>query len=258
MGARASDRTRADGLAISPWVMVERRTGAFSWRAAAGASAQYPDPLLVFGAGARVRPEEAMGADVGVEHRLGAASSWRVSVFARRESHGLRPARSRGFEIVLTRQAASGLGGWIGYSWSHTRMRDVATGERFDADFDQRHTLNAVVTGRLSYRTNVGAKLRIGSNTPIVGYFEGTPDDMRLGALRNAARLPLYARLDLRAARTFTFDARRLTLFVEVMNTLRRENFGQAEGSIRASLEANGFVERLIPMVPSAGLLIEF
>ena len=79
-----------------------------------------------------------------------------------------------------------------------------------------------------------------------------------LGAERNRVRLPRYARLDLRAKRTFTFDRRRLTLFVEVMNALGRENVGQADGSIRANLEAVGYAERLIPFVPSAGFLIEF
>jgi hypothetical protein len=42
------------------------------------------------------------------------------------------------------------------------------------------------------------------------------------------------------------------------MNVLRRRNYGQAEGSIRPTLEAVGFLEELIPFVPSAGLLIEF
>jgi len=67
---------------------------------------------------------------------------------------------------------------------------------------------------RLSYRLAVSGKLRIGSNFPIVGYFRGTPEDMFLASVRNAVRLPLYARLDVRANRTFTFERSRLTLFV--------------------------------------------
>ena len=42
------------------------------------------------------------------------------------------------------------------------------------------------------------------------------------------------------------------------MNLWGRRNFGQADGSVRANLQAVGFVERLIPFVPSAGFLIEF
>jgi hypothetical protein len=50
----------------------------------------------------------------------------------------------------------------------------------------------------------------------------------------------------------------RLTLFVELMNALGRRNIGQADGTIRPNLEAVGYVEKLIPFVPSAGVLIEF
>jgi hypothetical protein len=286
LGVRVSDRTIANRPAVSPWILAERRTGAFTWRAGIGGAAQYPDPAFAFAPDEAIGPERSLGGDVGVEHRLGRGLTWRATAYSRSDRRGLRPAvesrilsstgqfraddllpvytatldgTSRGAEIVLARQALTGVSGWIGYSWARTRMRDVVTGETFDGDFDQRHTLNAVVTGRLSYRTSVGAKLRIGSNTPIVGYFEGTPGDLRLASARNGTRLPRYARLDLRASRTYTMNRRRLTLFVEVMNALGRRNYGQAEGTIRpVGLEAIGFVERLIPRVPSAGMLIEF
>ena len=104
----------------------------------------------------------------------------------------------------------------------------------------------------------ISGKLRVGSNFPIVGYFEERPEGLWLSTERNRVRLPVYSRLDLRANRTFTFERHRLTLFVEIMNTLGRRNIGQADGSIRPSLEAVGFAERLIPFVPSAGVLIEF
>ena len=112
---------------------------------------------------------------------------------------------------------------------------------------------------RLSYRLAVSGKLRIGSNFPIVGYFSGTPEAMRLASERNQVRLPLYSRLDVRANRTFTFERSRLTLFVEVMNLLGRENGGQSDGFIRLpSLEAVGYVQGLLPRIPSAGFLFEF
>jgi len=71
-------------------------------------------------------------------------------------------------------------------------------------------------------------------------------------------RLPVYARLDVRANRTFTFKRSRMTLFVEVMNLIGRDNLRQTDGSIRLNLDAVGFVDRLLPRVPSAGLLFEF
>jgi hypothetical protein len=86
----------------------------------------------------------------------------------------------------------------------------------------------------------------------------GDNDSLWLSPTRNQVRLPTYARLDLRGSRTFTAGSSRLTLFVEIMNALGRRNIGQANGSIRTSLEAVGYVEKLIPFVPSAGVLIEF
>jgi hypothetical protein len=104
----------------------------------------------------------------------------------------------------------------------------------------------------------VSAKLRVGSGFPIVGYFDGTPEALRLSMRRNNVRLPVYARLDVRANRTFTFARSRLTLFVEVMNLLGRHNLRQTDGGVRNNSEAVGFVDRLLPRVPSAGLLFEF
>ena len=132
----------------------------------------------------------------------------------------------------LIRRSASPLSGWIGYTWSHTHYDDTATGEAFDGDFDQRHTLNVFLQQRLSYRLAVSGKLRIGSNFPIVGYFSGSPRPCSWRRVRNEVRLPLYARLDVRANRTFTFERSRLTLFVEVMNLLGRDNGGQSDGFV--------------------------
>ena len=157
------------------------------------------------------------------------------------------------------RRAPSGLTGWIAYTWAHTRHRDTVTGESFDADFDQRHTLNVFALQRLSYRMTISAKLRVGSNFPLVGYFEERPEGAVAGLGTQRVRLPVYARLDLRANRTFTFSGSRLTLFVEDHEHVRPpRTSARRTASIRPSLEAVGFAERLIPFVPSAGFLIEF
>jgi outer membrane receptor for ferrienterochelin and colicin len=248
-------------------------------------AAQYPDPLQ-WGVGApRVVPERARSVDLGGEYRLTPSMKIAVTGFHRSESDILRrvgeerldpvtgarippspfpeyaaslDGTSRGVDVTFMRRGTSGLTGWIAYTWAHTNHDDTDTGEHFDADYDQRHTLNVVASQRLSYRLSVNAKLRVGSNTPIIGYFTGTHDALRLSSVRNQARLPLYSRLDVRVNRTFTFDRGRLTLFVEVMNLLGRDNYGQTDGFVRTNLNAIGYTERLIPFVPSAGFLIEF
>jgi 5-hydroxyisourate hydrolase-like protein (transthyretin family) len=283
-GVRVSSASVGHWTAVSPWLLGERSLGAFTLRAGAGAASQFPDVVLFeVNARASMAPEHARSFDAGVEHHVTKTIRWLVTGFRREERHIIRligedrlvngarviatpfPAfggeldgTSRGLDVIVERRAATGLSGWAGYTWAHTRYHDTITGERFDGDFDQRHTLNVFVQQRLSYRWAASMKLRVGSNFPIVGYFAGTPTALTLGALRNQVRLPVYARLDLRANRTFTFNQRRLTLFVEVMNVTGRRNLGQAAGTIFGNNVASGFAERLIPRVPSAGFLIEF
>jgi hypothetical protein len=281
IGLRASDRDSAGSMLVLPWLMAERRTGLWTWRASVGRSGQLADPIL---AGAE-SAERATHADLGVEHRLTTNVRWSVTAFARaddglvgrvgearldpttggRVQASLFPAfanqwdgTTRGVDILVGRQAPEGLTGWAGYTFSRSRVADEGSGERFDGDFDQRHTLNLFARQRLSYRLSVSAKLRVGSNVPVVGYFEETGDTLRLSPLRNRVRLPVYARLDLKLTRKFDLGRRRMTLFAEVMNALGRRNLRQSAGTVRSTLEVLGALERLVPFVPSAGVLIEF
>jgi hypothetical protein len=166
---------------------------------------------------------------------------------------------SRGLDLLFGRRATSGLTGWVSYTYARTPEHDRISSENFDGDFDQRHTLNVFVQERLSYRTAISLKLRAGSNVPMVGYFQGAPDALRLGAERNQVRLPNYVRLDLRANHTFTFTRRRLTLFVEVVNATNRTNLGQAPGFVSgAAFTVVNETQKLLPFLPSVGILIEF
>ena len=139
------------------------------------------------------------------------------------------------------------------------RYHDRLTGESFDGDYDQRHTFNAYGLYRLTNRFSLAGKLRIGSNTPATGYWEQRNGEYFVGSTRNALRVPTYARLDLRANRTFNWETRRLTLFVEVMNVLGRENVRyELPGVDLRTGQAFGMFNSMIPLVPSAGILIEF
>jgi len=284
-GFRVADRSTGEHAAL-PWLMAERTWGTTTFRAGAGRSSQFAEPLMNAQATGVFDPERAASYDFSIEQPI--ARGWRIqgSFFYRDESNVIRrvgeerlnpvtgaripeavfpvfssslAGNTRGADLLLIRRSAAGPSGWVGYTWSHTRYRDRNTAEEFDGDFDQRHTLNVFILQRLSYRLAVSGKLRIGSNFPIVGYFSGMPEAMRLASERNQVRLPLYSRLDVRANRTFTFERSRLTLFVEVMNLLGRENGGQSDGFIRLpSLEAVGYVQGLLPRIPSAGFLFEF
>jgi outer membrane receptor protein involved in Fe transport len=110
----------------------------------------------------------------------------------------------------------------------------------------------------LSAKTSVSGKLRLGSNFPIPGYFESTNGGLWVASTRNLVRLPVYARLDLRANHTFNFDRRRLTLFVEVINVLNRDNYAVDNPRVLSTGRVVGATQSLFPFLPSAGLLFDF
>ncbi|HYU77965.1 MAG TPA: TonB-dependent receptor [Vicinamibacterales bacterium] len=183
---------------------------------------------------------------------------------------------AHGVELTFERRSVNGWSGWLSYAYGKSTLTDtsgtidgrsqsggVASAptprETYPADYDQRHTVNVYAAYRWSGRTSVSARFRYGSNFPITAYVLPREDYWVLATERNRARLPGYARLDLRADRTFTYRKRRLTLFMEVINVLNHDNYRAESGSVnlaqRAVFDITG---RMFPVLPSAGILIEF
>ncbi|MEX2663547.1 MAG: carboxypeptidase-like regulatory domain-containing protein [Vicinamibacterales bacterium] len=287
-GIRADRWTLTGQSTTSSWLQAQLALPAgLTVRGGAGIYQQFPDFEHVIGALAApaTRPQRADQVDLGIEHRIGASTRWQVTLYNRDESDffnrvdadtrlvgdfvvlGSRFARftqsldgfARGVEVLLQRKAASGLSGWASYSFSRNRYTDRLTGESFFGDFDQRHTFNVYGFFRTSDRASFSAKARIGSNVPAPGYFTEVDGVVYLSEQRNDVRMPLYARVDLRANRTFNWSRSRLTLFAEVMNVLNRDNvrFAPPGVSVRSRMVRNMF-ESMIPIVPSLGVLIEF
>ena len=101
--------------------------------------------------------------------------------------------------------------------------------------------------------------MRYGSNFPIVGYIEQDANGYLLSAQRNGIRLPAYSRLDLHADRTFTYRKSRLTLFIEVVNATNRDNYRPNSYFVNTNTRrAFEPIESLFPLLPVAGVLIEF
>jgi hypothetical protein len=287
-GLRVDRHSRLEGVAASPWLQAEwtPRPGLVV-RAGGGLFRQAPDleHVALASSVAPLARERATHAEAGVGLALDAQTTMQVTGWMRRDEGLVRrfgdeyflyegglvepfdepmywnglDGTARGFEVLVRRGRRDRISGWIGYAWSHTPYRDRVTGESFDGDFDQRHTLNLHARYAWSPRTAVNAKLRLGSNLPIAGYYEWRDGDYYASGLRNQERLPTYARLDLRGNRTFNYRRTRLTLFVEVINATGHDNLGPANGRVdRRTLRARGLTERLIPVVPSAGVLVEF
>jgi hypothetical protein len=298
-GARLERFDLVDNTKASPWLVAEwQLLDGLRLRGGAAIQYQTPgfDEMLLAPAGNTLKPERATTADLALERRV--RDVWRVSVTAyqRKDRDRLRiknaefrlinlalvrpgvayvdnvlSGESRGVELTVERRGANGWTGWVAYTLGKSTVTDEsrtlnATGntvdlppETYPADFDQRHTVNIYSAYRWSGRTSLSARFRFGSNFPINGYFEPRGEQWTVSSGRNQARLPEYARLDLRADRAFTYGKRRLTLFIEVINVLNRDNFRAQSGTLNfATRDVFGITERVFPLLPSAGVLIEF
>jgi hypothetical protein len=283
-GVRADASNLVGPASVSPFGTVGWDASQH-WRVRAGAGryAQFPSTLQSAGsrAGEDLTATVATHLDAAIERRLRPDLRFQVGLYQRLERDNLRlpdseprmvngrpvsgsPATrwenrvdttARGVELLLQRRRATGVSGWVSYAYATTRDRDVVTGERYDGDFDQRHTLNVYVSWRASHRFGASVKYRYGSGIPVDGYYVRGPDDAEgeptyaLGPYRNVARYPAYSRLDARVQRSFIRGQRRLTLFIEALNVANRHNFGPA---------GPGNAEPLFPILPSAGVSVEF
>ena len=297
-GARVDRRTASgtprpllqvtDNGTFSPWVQGQLSLPwGLSVRGGTGIYQQFPGLEQAIGglAAPSAFPLRAVHYDAGFEQRLGASIRWQVGVYYRDEDRfyhrpqleprlvnkvvypGSKTApfeqtlygSTRGVEVLFQRKSARGVSGWISYAYGHNRYTDVARGQSFDGDNDQRHAFNIYGFYRLSDRFSLSAKARAGSNTPAPGYFAEASGNYTLSTIRNNVRLPTYSRVDLRANRTFNWSGRRLTVFAEVINILNRDNvrFVPPFISSRTGRVFDMF-EQMVPVLPSIGVLFEF
>ncbi|MEQ1908717.1 MAG: carboxypeptidase-like regulatory domain-containing protein, partial [Vicinamibacterales bacterium] len=287
-GVRVDHWALIDSTAASPWLQATVPMGkSLILSAGGGVYRQSPDSGSVRGLRGTLSLglSNATHTDISMEGRVHTSVRWRVTAYDREDRGLLRlpgseprvannvfvngstttrwtnalDGHARGIEWLLERHVERGLSGWVSYAFGHTRYDDRVTRERFWGDYDQRHTLNAFGTLRVSDRTSVSAQFRAGSNTPAVGYFTERGGQNFLADERNTLRIPQYSRLDIRANRVFPRRRGRLTLHVELLNALARDNLRVLPPSInRRTFEATGLFESVLPFVPSAGLLIEF
>ncbi len=287
-GARMDHWTLTGETTASPWLQGEWKLSKTSaLRGGVGVYRQFPEFEQVIGTlGMRgARAQRAGQYDLGFEQRLGESVRWQVTLFDREETGFFRRRAAetrlvngrvvrgsatagyqasldgfaRGVELLFQRRSTKGVSGWLAYSYGRIRHTDRQTDETYWSDLDQRHAMNLYLSFRVSDRTSVSAKLRAGSNVPAPGYYAQEGSDYFVSSSRNTLRLPTYARVDVRANRTFNWSRKRLTLFAEVINLLNRENVRfNPPGVNTTTRRVSNLFESLIPIVPSAGILIEF
>lgn len=287
-GLRAADSTLVDRAVIDRWLRADWAAGP-GWllHGSYGTVHQFAslDHVRGWTGTFDLRPERATHVDVGLTRRLSGALHLAATLFARRERDTLReplmpmhptgdltnedPSRrrfenaltgtGRGIELALVTRTAGRLSGWIGYAYGVARYADDERGEAFDADHDQRHAINASGTAALPHSVSLGLTFRGGTNFPIPGYLVARDGRFFAGDRRNQARLPAYARLDVRVERTIQHGGRQFVLFTEALNVLNRTNVGLADGrTLRDTGEVAGVTERLFPRLITAGVRVEF
>jgi len=127
---------------------------------------------------------------------------------------------SYGVDVLLRQLERGRVSGWLAYSYG-VSTRDGPDG-RFAPVQDRRHNLNVVSSYRPGGTWSYGLRLGLGSGTPftdVVGQLvrrrydpltnsfspnDREPEREPIGGARNAARFPLFQRLDLSVTRTST------------------------------------------------------
>ena len=295
-GVRVDHSTLTGHTSASPWIETRwALTSSFALRAGGGIYRQEPEFAEVKGMrGSNLDAMRSYHLDVAVEGPLVRSLTWQASVYNREDRaypwlpdsefrvaedgrlvlpsfttryESTLDGHSHGVGLLVQRRSPNGLAGWVAYDLALTEYRNTVTGETFHANYDQRHTLNMYAVYRFSDRTSFSTRFRAGSNFPTPGYYEARPlptaaqpvELYFLSTARNRLRVPVYNRLDVRANRTFSWRMTRMTLFAEVLNLYARDNVRASQPAINGvTHQVFGLYGSMFPLIPSAGLSIEF
>lgn len=203
--------------------------------------------------------------------------------------------RAYGFDVFASRLKATSdtqLTGWASYTWG--RANRDAYGRQYAFEYDRRHAVSAVVAYRWSPKWELASTTRVASGFPRtaplglrVAAIEDETDrdgdgvldelvpgrdsagrliyDVNLGGIDNLnrARLPVFARVDLRATWRPRGAAGRWEFYAEVINLLNRKNAGSFEARLEYDPAADRprIVEQRdqsIPRLPTLGVRFRF
>lgn len=172
--------------------------------------------------------------------------------------------RAYGVELYLARQARSPsdrVNGWFSYTWG--RAETTAYGRTYPSDYDRPHALSLVANYRMSRLIEFGSTVRVQSGFPY-----STPIGVRVAAVAdttdadgdgnvtelvprrdalglpvwtadygdasnlNTARLPMFARVDLRVTFRPLWQNSRWQVYVEAINLLNRKNISSVDAEL--------------------------
>ena len=203
--------------------------------------------------------------------------------------------RAYGFEAYVARRATSAterFTGWASYGWGRAERDQY--GRRYPFDYDRRHAFSLVADWRASGKLGLATTIRVASGfprTPILGLrvsavadakdldHDGNKEELipeydpsgllvwttDLGSFANlsSARLPVFARVDLRVNFSPRGSRGRWLFYLDIINALNRANTGAYQAELEYDPESDRprIVEtssQSLPFVPSLGVRFRF
>jgi hypothetical protein len=203
--------------------------------------------------------------------------------------------RAYGFDLFVSRQTVPNdarVRGWTSYTWGRAEREQY--GQHYPFEYDRRHAFSAVASYRISSRWEIASTTRIATGfprTPPIGLrIAGAKDvndldrdsitdellpvidsagrpvyavDFGGVANLNTGRLPVFARVDVRATWRPRGQAGRWELYAEIINVLNRKNVGAFEAQLEydSTSDRPRIVEKrsqAVPRLPTLGARIRF
>ena len=197
--------------------------------------------------------------------------------------------RSYGLDLYVTKPASreSRFMGWASYTLGKAEWN--AYGRRYPFDYDRRHSVSVVSSVRLSRLIELAATLRVASGfpyTPVAALRVSAVEQRGGGATTlvperdasgllvyttdlggvqnlNSARLPMFARLDLRTTFSPRWNGGRWQLYVEVINATNRQNAGSLSPVLAynpaGELPSLSYTrDQGVPLLPTFGMRVRF
>ena len=170
-----------------------------------------------------------------------------------------------GLELLLRRELARGVFGWLSYTFSRSIRQDDPTipsyPEWHPFPLDQRHILALVLSYRLRGDWILGTRVRAVSGNPYTP-FDGSVYDADSGRYqcipspqRLSGRLPGFFQADARVDKRFVFSSWMMSVYLDVQNVTNREN---AEFRFPSYDCSQIFAIPSIPVLPAFGLRAEW
>jgi TonB family protein len=170
-----------------------------------------------------------------------------------------------GVEVLVRRQLARGLYGWLAYTLSKSLRRDDPTLPTYPQwhlfNFDQTNILTLVLSYRTENNWTFGTRVRGVSGNPYTASV-GSVYDANSGRYRClpsarpfSSRLPAFFQADARVDRRWVYEKWSLSLYLDVQNVTNRDNaeFNFQNFDCSAQVNVPG-----IPVFPTLGVRAEW